>query len=742
MLQKNKKTAPGLIWRWGGTILTFIFVTLVIILIRELKGLQRFELFALDYFFIQRPIEEADSRIVLVGISETDIQNTLKYPIKDGDLAELIEKIKKQKPRVIGLDIYRDFPIPPGTEKLNQVFETTNNLMGVTRVVADEEGNIVPPPPILKRKNQVTGADVLVDPDGIIRRATFFSSPKNPIPGLGLALAMSYLAQEGIFHNPTERSCFISKITQKKECWLQLKDTVFFPFKRKDGGYVNGDDSGYQILINWRGPTGTFKRVTVTEVLSGEIPPSLFKDKVVLIGYAANSVPDKHLTPYSQETDTTPIQTFGIEIHANITSQILSNVLDGRPMLEVWSDHWEYIWIAFWIGAIAIWGGIWYKIENPLLLILIVSIPAVGAIYLIYHLSFMIFLSGWWIPVVPPILGVALAAVTIISSISVIKLIKNNRELENIVNERTQELTETNQQLDENNQKLQQTLEELRQTQEQLISKEKLAILGTFAGEIAHSVVSPLNKLILTINPTIEIEQKLEQVIEDKKEEWGDIIEDIFIDNEELLPELRSAIIGIRGETEEIVFLIEDLLSYLRQENTSPVDTDISIVLQKAGDYVSKKFQQTYPGNEIILKIEALKSLEKLEIVDSQIIRAVINLLDNACYAVIKQEQKQRQLGKAYVPTVTVKTQELTDSIEITIQDNGTGINPENLEKIFLPFKTTKPKGEGTGLGLFFTHEIITNLHQGEIKVESEPEKYTKFTIVLPKKFSLFPKNS
>jgi signal transduction histidine kinase len=124
--------------------------------------------------------------------------------------------------------------------------------------------------------------------------------------------------------------------------------------------------------------------------------------------------------------------------------------------------------------------------------------------------------------------------------------------------------------------------------------------------------------------------------------------------------------------------------------------------------------------------------LGSVQVVPQDLSRVFLNILNNACYAV-SERQKQSGNGTRYQPTVSVRTRNLGDRIEVRIRDNGTGIPPEVREKIFHPFFTTKPTGHGTGLGLSISHDIIVQEHGGELEVETEPGQFTEFIIRLPK---------
>ncbi len=125
-----------------------------------------------------------------------------------------------------------------------------------------------------------------------------------------------------------------------------------------------------------------------------------------------------------------------------------------------------------------------------------------------------------------------------------------------------------------------------------------------------------------------------------------------------------------------------------------------------------------------------IRHLEKINVVPQDISRVFLNIINNACYAAYDKKKKS---GNDFSPTLKVSTKNLKDKVEIRISDNGSGIPKDILDKIFQPFFTTKPTGEGTGLGLSLSYDIVTKQHGGELKVESEKGKFTEFIIVIPK---------
>jgi adenylate cyclase len=217
--------------------------------------LQSWEWAALDQFFRWRLPEPTPKHILIVGINESDIRFVGQWPVTDAVLAQLLEKLKASKPSAIGLDLYRDLPVKPGTQALEQVFKSTPNLIGIEKKVADSESSAVPPPQILSKLGQVGVNDIVPDADGKIRRGLLFVTPESEqaLPSLGLRLAQIYLERQGI------------QATADANGFMKLGKTVFVPFEANDGGYVRADAGGYQILLNFN--KAAFDKVSMADVL-------------------------------------------------------------------------------------------------------------------------------------------------------------------------------------------------------------------------------------------------------------------------------------------------------------------------------------------------------------------------------------------------------------------------------------------------------------------------------------------
>jgi diguanylate cyclase (GGDEF)-like protein len=377
---------PRKLQQWSGFFLSSGSVYLLVFGLRWLGWLQPSEWAAFDLFIQLRPPEPVDERIIIVGVQESDIRYLGKWPASDQILAQILRKIRAQQPKVIGLDLYRDVPVGDGYSELEQIFKTTPNLIGIEKSIGDRLNATIDPPPALKALGKVSANDVIVDPDGRLRRAFLFPTPEGNegLPSLGLAIALTYLKDQGIEPKSSELGYF------------QLDKTIFKPFENSDGGYIRTDAGGYQIIMNYHGVSQKFRQVSLEDILENRIAPDLMRDRIVLIGAQTPSLNDIFYTPYSSNFTNSPTQISGVEFQANIVKMILGAVLDNRPLFKVWTDVGEELWIAGWalLGALIIW--IFSTKRFPLLIgsVIFCTSLLIGSAYLL-------FLGGWWIPVVP-----------------------------------------------------------------------------------------------------------------------------------------------------------------------------------------------------------------------------------------------------------------------------------------------------------------------------------------------------
>ncbi|HEY9838203.1 MAG TPA: CHASE2 domain-containing protein, partial [Vampirovibrionales bacterium] len=321
------------VWKWRGVLMTAPTVAALVIFANSAGFFQLLEWATLDLFFRNRPPEPTDPRIVIVTIDEADITELGQWPMPDAVLAQLLETITTYQPRVIGIDLYRNFRVEPGSERLRQVFESTPNLIGIEKVV----GNSVKASPILEKLGLVAMADLVLDPDGKVRRSLLSVVTDEGETKLSLSARMSlmYLEAEGI----------ALEAVDSDSSELQLGQARFIPLEGNEGGYVRADTGGYQIFLNYKGTEQNFHQISMRDILSSRIPPDLLRDRIVLVGVTAESLNDLFLTPYSAYGNSL-IRMPGVVIHANAIAQILSAALEGRPFIQVWSDSLEWFWIS------------------------------------------------------------------------------------------------------------------------------------------------------------------------------------------------------------------------------------------------------------------------------------------------------------------------------------------------------------------------------------------------------------
>ena len=261
-------------------------------------------------------------------------------------------------------------------------------------------------------------------------------------------------------------------------------------------------------------------------------------------------------------------------------------------------------------------------------------------------------------------------------------------------------------------------LTDLRSTQAQLIQKEKLASLGELTAGIAHEIQNPLN----FVNNFSEVSAELVSELREEEARIGRDTELI----DELLNDLASNLQKIHHHGERASSIVKGMLEHARTESGEKRPTDLNAL---ADEYLKIAYHGLRAKDKSFncdLVTHFDPSLEPVEVAPQEIGRVLLNLFTNAFYAI---HQRQFLADADYTPTIRVSTKQLTDGLEIYVQDNGTGIPDSVKAKIFQPFFTTKPTGEGTGLGLSLSYDIITKGHGGTLTVESTVGEGTEFII-------------
>lgn len=362
-----------------------LVVILSVVGLRQTGLLQSLELWAYDRTIQLRPDRSPDPRLLIVTVSEADIQRQKQYPLSDGLLARALGKLVQFAPAAVGLDIYRDLPVEPGHQAFKNLLAQSDRIVAVTKL-GEGSAQGVPPPPGLA-PDRVGASDIPVDAGGITRRALLYTTPKgSPVFSLPMVLALYYLEDQGITldRNPTNPN------------QLRLGKAVLPPLDANAGSYVDNDARGYQTLINYHSATQVARRISLTDVLAGKLTAADVKGKVVLFGITAESVKDLFYTPYSaglSDDQKMP----GVFIQAQVVSQLL-NAAQGQAVWPwYWTDNLENLWIVAW-GLV---GGVLAVAVRPRWALALAGSVGVGVIL---GVGWYTFNQNGWIPVIPPLL--------------------------------------------------------------------------------------------------------------------------------------------------------------------------------------------------------------------------------------------------------------------------------------------------------------------------------------------------
>ena len=315
-------------------------IAVLVILIRAQGWLQPLELIVYDTLRVAWTGHEISNRILLVSVSESDIgQMRDNWPLRDEALAELLERIASWKPRVIAVDIYRDFPRPPGSEQLARTLARYPNILWGFKL-GDADHPEIPPPQALRGTDRAVLADTLSDPGRVVRRALLFADDgKEQYTGMGMAIASGWLAGEGIALQPGP-----------DDDSLRLGKATIVPLDETRGPYLRMDSRGYQMLMDYRGGPEPFPRKSVSDIMQSENAAALVRGRAVILGGAAESVPDSFSTPFSTGFNAAePV--WGLSLHAHVADQLIREALDGGPSLSGLSRPLENVWIWFWALA-------------------------------------------------------------------------------------------------------------------------------------------------------------------------------------------------------------------------------------------------------------------------------------------------------------------------------------------------------------------------------------------------------
>ncbi|MFQ5774396.1 MAG: CHASE2 domain-containing protein [Kiloniellaceae bacterium] len=362
-------------------------VFVVIALVRWAGMLQWLELQAYDLFLRARAQDPpAVQRIVIVSAGDEEITR-LGWPLTDGILADLLERLLRPEPELIGVDVYRDQPVGDGGERLAKLLAERDEIFWVSKF-AEHPSLAVAAPAALADTDRTGFSDIVADPDGAVRRGVLFMDDGVTVDfSLSLRLALRYLGSREIFPQPGDDD----------PTHIRLGAITIPPFERNDGAYVGADARGYQYLLDFRYGPPAYPVVGLGDVLRGAFSPDLMRGKIVLVGVTAQTVKDFFHTPFSAAADR---PTYGVELQAAMTDQVIRHGLNANPVTRSLSDAQEAFWILIWTltgAAVARW------VRAPLWFAFALGME----VFCLTGAALAAFLYSWWIPVVPAVLGAA-----------------------------------------------------------------------------------------------------------------------------------------------------------------------------------------------------------------------------------------------------------------------------------------------------------------------------------------------
>lgn len=372
------------------------FVFTVVFTLWRIGFFQFFELQISDRIIKSRSRTPAEaSKVVIIGITEEDIQSEEAYPIPDDILLKALQQLTSGGPAAIVVDLYRDLPVPgkdpEGTSKLTEFWLAHPNILAIQRLGLNDQPS-VRRPRFLKgpeHDHQVGFNDFSVDytVDDTARRALLIMDDgKESYSSVAFLAAQLYLQPLGIELEQDEVN----------EQHFRLGKADLWPFEPDDGPYVGADARGLQMQLDFRGPE-TFPTHSLTDLLTGKINPEELRGNVVLVGLLASSLKDHLITPLAKRYP-------GVLLHAHVVNQLLRHAIDGHRSTRFWPGWQEMLWLFFWCAAGTLTG---LYVRSPLVFVFVI-LGCLGTLVGVYWLAFD---TNLWLPVVAPATAYACAAV-------------------------------------------------------------------------------------------------------------------------------------------------------------------------------------------------------------------------------------------------------------------------------------------------------------------------------------------
>lgn len=395
----NEKKPEFLLIKIAKLIITTLIITLLLLIIRATGFLQFSELKAYDHLINQRPIENIDSRFLVVEITQNDVDQYGGYPLEDQIIVNLLNKLENYQPNLIALDLHRHKIRGKGRTDLIKHFQEHKNLFIVCAY--DNFGKDYEPIPELldeQFNEQIGFSNIPFDPDQLVRRNLLsYDQELNNKPNLcttqySLSLLLTYKFLE---HNNPSLS------VNNNDQWESSNGVIFKPLTNSFGSYQNLKETT-QIMLNYRSKQPKpAQYISLNQVLNGEFNPQLIKNKIILVGYTAPVAKDNFQTPLGEMS--------GVWLHTQMSSQLISTVMDGRSQIWVLPMWREILWILSW-GII---GGLVTTLlpsKNFIYSGLAILILILGN----YYISLNMLIKNVWMPLIPSVLALFITATTIL----------------------------------------------------------------------------------------------------------------------------------------------------------------------------------------------------------------------------------------------------------------------------------------------------------------------------------------
>lgn len=387
------------------SLLIVMLVFVVTLVLWHTGRLQFLEFHSYDFFIRHQKRAASTGPIVLVELTEKDIHDpTLDWPIYDDKLAELLRILETDKPAVIGLDIWRDIPVPKsgvGLPQFNEVLEKNSNIVAIFTLPPPLGSGIAAPAVLRSNSDRIAFNDnFILDANGdkiipTVRRSALFASMPSgeSFDSLPFRLALIYLQGKGISPQPDP----------KDPQAMLLGKARLRQFESNDGAYVGASADVFQMLLDFKCPDN-FTRFSIVDILSGKAPVGTMRDKIVIVGLHSQSVFDERVTPINPRHP-------GFELQAGTVNQLLRMSLEGEEPMRFWSDRMKDAWLGFWClvgGSIGYSMRSWWKF----------SLAAVACLGALTGIVWLTFSNGLWIPAVAPVIGFVPAMALVVAYLS------------------------------------------------------------------------------------------------------------------------------------------------------------------------------------------------------------------------------------------------------------------------------------------------------------------------------------